>query len=99
MSKGYWIAHIEVHDGELYKKYVEGASPAYKEFGAKFLVRGTPSEQLEGEALGPRHVVIEFPSVEAAKACYHSETYQAAREHRLAASSNGRLVISEGFEG
>ncbi len=98
MPKGYWIGHIDVRDGEAYKKYVEGASRAYKEFGAKFLVRGTPSEQVEGDALGARHVIIEFPTIKAARDCYNSETYQAARQHRLAASS-GRLVISEGFEG
>jgi len=97
MPKGYWIGHIEVHDAEAYKNYVAGATPAYQEFGAKFLVRGTPSEQMEGDALGSRHVVIEFPTIEAARECYNSPTYQAAREYRLAAS-HGRLVISEGFE-
>ena len=97
MPKGYWIGHVDVHDPETYRKYVEGATPAYKEYGARFLVRGTPSEQMEGEALGSRHVVVEFPSIEAARACYHSETYQAARQHRLAAST-GRIVISEGVE-
>jgi uncharacterized protein (DUF1330 family) len=97
MPKGYWIGHIDVHDPETYKSYVAGATPAYKEFGAKFLVRGTPSEQVEGDAIGPRHVVIEFPTIEAAKACYNSKTYQAARQHRLNASK-GRLIISEGVE-
>ncbi|MFK7902045.1 MAG: DUF1330 domain-containing protein [Nitratireductor sp.] len=95
MAKGYWIAHIEVHDSERYKDYVAGAGPAYKEFDAKFMVRGGASEQLEGDALGARHVVIEFDSVEKARACYDSDTYQKAREHRLAASE-GRLLIVEG---
>jgi uncharacterized protein (DUF1330 family) len=99
MPKGYWIAHVDVHDAERYKSYVAGATPAYKEFGAKFLVRGTPSEQVEGETLGARHVVIEFPTIEAARACYASETYQKARQHRLMASTGGKIVISEGFEG
>ncbi|MFZ1815390.1 MAG: DUF1330 domain-containing protein [Rhizobiaceae bacterium] len=97
MPKGYWIGHIDVKDAETYKKYVEGATPAYKEHGARFLVRGTPSQQVEGDAIGPRHVVIEFPTIEAARACYNSAAYQAAREHRLAASI-GRLIISEGVE-
>ncbi|MCB1386936.1 MAG: DUF1330 domain-containing protein [Nitratireductor sp.] len=97
MPKGYWIAHINVHDPESYKNYVAGAMPAYQEYGAKFLVRGTPSEQVEGEGLGPRHVVIEFPTIEAARACYESATYRAAREHRLAAST-GHIIISEGAE-
>ena len=97
MPKGYWIGHVDVHDPETYRKYVEGATPAYKEYGARFLVRGTPSEQMEGETLGSRHVVVEFPTIEAARDCYNSETYQAARQFRLAAST-GRIVISEGVE-
>ena len=97
MPKGYWIAHVDVHDGETYKKYIEGATPAYKEYGARFLVRGGPAEQMEGDELGSRHVVIEFDSVETARACYNSETYQNARQHRLAAST-GRRVIADGYE-
>ena len=97
MPKGYWIAHVDVHDGETYKKYIEGATPSYKEYGAKFLVRGGSVELKEGEELGARHVVIEFDSVETARACYYSETYQNARQYRLAAST-GKLVIVEGHE-
>src|SRR5680860_1068449 len=97
MPKGYWIAHVDVHDPERYKKYVAGATPAYKEYGAKFLARGGASEQLEGEALGARHVIIEFDSIDKARTCYNSETYQTARQHRLAAS-RGRIVIAEGVE-
>ena len=40
-------------------------------------------------------VVLEFPTVEAAKAWYHSPAYQAVIGERLAASS-GRAVIVEG---
>lgn len=101
MPKGYWIAHVEVHDAERYKSYVSGAGPAYKEFGAKFVVRGGAGEQMEGAendgTLGSRHVVIEFETIEKAYACYNSKTYKAAREHRLAAST-GKLVIVEGPE-
>lgn len=99
MPKGFWIAHVEVHDAERYKDYVAGAMPAYKKYGAIFHVRGGAGEQVEGaengDALGSRHVVIEYPSIEAARECYNSETYQTAREHRLAAST-GKLVIVEG---
>ena len=97
MPKGYWIAHIDVNDPERYKDYVSGAIPAYKEYGAKFLARGGASEQVEGDTLGERHVVIEFESIEKARECYSCETYQTARQHRLAAST-GRIIIVEGFE-
>jgi uncharacterized protein (DUF1330 family) len=97
MAKAYWVAHVEVHDPERYKLYIEGAAPAYKEFGAKFLARGGAFDALEAEDLGSRHVVIEFENMKTARACYNSETYRKAREHRLAAST-GKLLIVEGAD-
>jgi uncharacterized protein (DUF1330 family) len=97
MAKGYWIAHVDVHDPDQYKFYVEGAGPAFKEFDGKFLARGGAYETMDGDSLGARHVVIEFKDVETAKACFNSETYQKARAHRLPAST-GRIVIVEGLD-
>lgn len=97
MPKGFWIGHVEVHDGEEYKNYIAGATPAYQKYGAKFHVRGGSQNPVEADDLGSRHVVIEFESVAKAEACYNSDTYQAARKHRLAAST-GRLIIVEGAE-
>jgi uncharacterized protein (DUF1330 family) len=97
MPKGYWIGHIEVHNPERYKDYIAGATPAYQEHGAKFLIRGGAFENREGDDIGSRHVVIEFKDLETAKACYESATYQKAREHRIAAAS-GHLMIVEGAE-
>lgn len=97
MPKGYWMVHIDVTDPERYKSYIADATPAYKEYGAKFLVRGGKSDPVEAADLGPRHVLVEFDSMEKARACYNSETYQNARKHRLAAST-GKVVIVEGVE-
>jgi len=95
MPKGYWIARVDVADPEAYKLYVAGAAPAFERFGGRFLARGGAHHPMEGLARA-RNVVIEFPSVEAAKACWASPEYQAAREHRLAASE-AELVIVEGL--
>ena len=48
-------------DPETYKSYVATATPAYQQYGAKFLVRGGRSEAVEGPGRG-RNVVIEFES-------------------------------------
>ena len=96
MAKGYWIGRIDVHDLERYKGYVAAATPAYIEYGAVFLVRGGRFEAVEGVPRA-RNVVIEFPSYEAALACYNSETYQNARKIRLE-FSKGDLIVIEGFE-
>lgn len=94
-KKGYWIAHVEVHDPEQYKNYVTDAAPAFVEYGAEFLARGGEFEIFEGEDMGTRHVVSVFKDFATAKACYESETYQNARKHRLPASS-AKVMIVEG---
>ncbi|MEX6505004.1 DUF1330 domain-containing protein [Jiella sp. M17.18] len=97
MAKGYWIARVDVKDPERYKAYVETAAPAFREYGAKFIARGGPVTNLEGQPRG-RNVIIEFESVEKAKACYDSEQYQkaAAIRHEVADSE---MIIVEGYDG
>jgi uncharacterized protein (DUF1330 family) len=51
----------------------------------------------EGKFRG-RTVVLEYPSYEAALACYHSPDYQAAKKLRDA-TSQADLVIVEGYDG
>lgn len=97
MPKAYWIARIAVNAPERYHEYIEAASPAYKEFGARFLVRGGEVAASEGEAR-PRNVVIEFHSMEKALGCYNSPTYAKARAIRQEIS-DGELIVIEGHDG
>jgi uncharacterized protein (DUF1330 family) len=92
--KGYWIARVTVTDADTYKAYAEAAPAAFKKYDAKVLARGGRHEQLEGDGR-PRNVVIEFPSYDAAIACYHSPEYQSARQHRIGAGE-AEIVIVEG---
>ena len=97
MSKGYWVAHVDVDDMERYKDYIAANGKAFAAFGARFLVRGGTRELKEGAARA-RTVVIEFPSYEDALACYESEGYQYAKSLRDPVS-NGDLVIIQGYDG
>ncbi|VDC33468.1 DUF1330 domain-containing protein [Pseudogemmobacter humi] len=81
----YWIAHVKVTDPARYDEYRALAPAAFAAHGAKFLARGGAGETFEGPDLD-RHVVIEFPSLEAARSCYHSPEYQAARARREGAA-------------
>jgi uncharacterized protein (DUF1330 family) len=94
MPKAYWIARVDVSDPETYKKYVETGKPAFERHGAKFLARGGKTEVLEGKARA-RNVIIEFPSMEEALACYNSPEYQAASKIRQSVSE-GEFVLVEG---
>lgn len=97
MARGYWIGHVDVTDPEAYKDYIAANAAAFAKFGAKFLVRGGQFDAVEGHGRS-RHVVIEFPSYQAALACYRSPEYAEAMAHRLNASE-GDLVVIEGYDG
>ena len=94
MPKGYIIGHITVNDPDAYKEYVERDTPILKALGGVFVVRGGQDQVMEGEAY-KRHVVIEFPSYEAALAAYNDPEYQevAKIRHRTADST---IIVVEG---
>jgi uncharacterized protein (DUF1330 family) len=94
MPKGYFIAHITVRDPEAYKEYVARDTPILEALGGKFIVRGGQSEMMEGSLL-QRHVVIEFPSYEAALAAYNDPGYQEVADIRRR-SAESSVVIVEG---
>jgi uncharacterized protein (DUF1330 family) len=96
MAKGYWIAHVDVHDAENYKQYVAAARPAFEKYGARFLARGGAYEACEGRAR-VRNVIIEFASLQVAHDCYHSPEYSAARAIR-AKYADGELLLVEGVD-
>jgi uncharacterized protein (DUF1330 family) len=94
MAKGYWIARVDVRDPEGYKGYVAAAKPAFERFGANFLARGGTSDAIEGPGRA-RNVIIEFPSLDAARGCYNSPEYQAAKAIRQK-FADGEIVLVEG---
>lgn len=97
MAKGYWVAHVDVHDPEAYEAYRQANAVPFAKYGARFLVRGGKAEAREGAAK-PRHVVLEFDSYETAVACYDSPEYQAAKALRDPVS-DGDMIIVEGYDG
>ena len=92
----YVIAEIEVTDPDGYAEYVAPANASVLRHGGRFVVRGGPSEIIEGDWAG-RMVVLEFESVEAARAWYDSDDYQACLPLRLQ-SSKGRMIAVDGAE-
>lgn len=95
MSKGYWIARVDVNNPDGYPIYVETAKPAFERFGANFLARGGKAIAIEGPGRA-RNVLIEFPSFQDAVDCYNSPEYQEAVKHRQAVA-DGEIVIVEGI--
>jgi len=94
MPKAYWIAHVTVTQPDPYAIYAEGATEAFAAFGARVLARGGEIVGLEGE-VRPRNVIVEFPDMETARACYDSDLYQSARKHREGAGE-AQIMLLEG---
>ena len=97
MSKGYWIARVDVHDEAAYKNYAAANGVAFAKYGARFLVRGGHFENPDGGSRA-RNVVLEFPSYQAALDCWNSPEYRAAAALRHNASVMDLVIIS-GYEG
>ena len=94
MPKGYIIAHVTVTDPEAYKEYVVRDTPILKNLGGEFVIRGGQSQVVEGSSY-ERHVVIEFPTYEAALAAYNDLEYQEVAEIRRR-NAQSTIIIVEG---
>ena len=78
----YWIARARINDPVEYKKYADRIPGILAKYDAKVLARGGEAKTLEGPDVFERYVVIEFPSREAAEACFNSTEYQEAAVFR-----------------
>ena len=92
MPKGYIIGHITVKDPEAYREYVERDTPILHRLGGEFIVRGGQAQVVEG-TVQERHVVIEFPSYEAALAAYNDPEYQEVAQIRHRTADSVIMVV------
>ena len=89
---GYVIVNNEVTDEALHAEFREQAAATVKAHGGKYLVRGA-AEAIEGEWVPDRIVIIEFGSVEQAKAWLNSPEYAETKKLRMKAASASVIVV------
>jgi uncharacterized protein (DUF1330 family) len=78
MTVAYWINTVRrVSDADKLAAYITLAGPAMRRAGGRFRARGMPAQIFESGEM-ERTTIIEFASVEAAVAAYHSDDYQDA---------------------
>ena len=90
---GYIIAQVDITDPEIFENYRSQVPATLKPFGGEFVIRGGAMEELEGEWPIPRVVVIQFPSVEQAKAWWASGKYRGPKTLRQSASHTNLIVV------
>ena len=91
---GYVVAEVDVTDPATFQKYAEKAPGTIAASGGHYLIRGGKSLSIEGEP-PKRFVVIQFDSVEKAKAWEDSPAYDAIKPIRHS-SAKSRVFIIEG---
>ena len=91
----YIIVDVEVTDVEKYKEYVKLVPATLEAFGGRFIVRDGAADNLEGDWEPRRVVVLEFDSVDRARAWWSSEPYAAPKALRQSASK-ARMIVVEG---
>ena len=91
----YLVGDIEVTDPDTYAKYAAGVPDTVAAYGGRYLVRGALGEVFEGSWSPKRLVVLEFESMDRAKAWYNSPEYAELKKLRQSASK-GNLIFAEG---
>lgn len=87
---------LEVRDTKWLEEYAPKTAALVQKHGGKFLVRGGAKERFEGGGKLPLNVVVlEFPSMERAKAWYHDPDYAPLIKLRQS-GSDAELVLVEG---
>ena len=89
------IFDVEVTNPVDYEGYKQLAAPTVALYGGKYVARGGHTETLEGDWTPKRLVILQFESVERAKAWLNSPEYAEARalRHKYAKSE---MVVIEG---
>lgn len=97
MAKAYWVAtYHAIRDQGAFAAYAKLAGPALAAAGGKFLARGDPA-QVYDKGVPLRVVLIEFPSVEAARRAHDSPAYGEALK-ALGNAVDREIRIVEGVE-
>ena len=89
------VVQVEVTNPEIFENYRRLVPAALEKYGGRFRVRGGKVETLEGNWTPKRLVIIEFPTVEQAKAWWDSPEYAEAKALRNA-SANTQMIVAEG---
>ena len=92
----YMIVDLTVNDPEGFAKYREMVPPTIATYGGRYLARGGAISPMEGDWDPERITVLEFPSVEQAKAWWSSPEYAEAKALRMQ-TADTKMIIVEGL--
>ncbi|MEZ4946844.1 MAG: DUF1330 domain-containing protein [Cyclobacteriaceae bacterium] len=92
----YIIVDVEITNANEYEEYKKHTPGSLVPYEGKFLTRGGVVENLEGDWKPSRLVILEFPSMEKAKAWWNSPGYAPAKLIRQRASKT-QMIVADGI--
>jgi len=92
----YAIAEVDVTDPAQFEEYRKLVPATIAKYGGRYLARGGAVDSKEGGWNPRRLVVLEFPSMDAARRWYDSPEYAPVLAMRLK-SARTRLLLVEGL--
>jgi uncharacterized protein (DUF1330 family) len=92
---------IDIHDQAAFSGYAKAAAPTYPLYGGNVALRGPTLDVLEGTLDvrdDTRLVVLQFPSLEQARAWWESEHYRPLVTLRQPPVADTRAVLVNGID-
>ena len=89
----YLVVDIEITNPTQFEEYKKLAPAAIAKYGGRYVIRGGAYEAVEGIWKPERLTIVEFDSMEKAKAFYHSPEYAVAIKARAGAANFNALVV------
>jgi uncharacterized protein (DUF1330 family) len=92
----YIVAHVDVKNWDAYREYMRHTPRVIQQFGGRFIARGGEMVTLEGPEETLRIVLIEFPTLDHAKAFYNSEEYKNTKKLREGGGA-AKFIAIDGY--
>ncbi len=97
MPRRYIVILLDVQDADRYVEYARRATEIEARHGGRPVVVGDATDVVEGTWPAGRIVILEFPSLDAARAWYADPEYQELIPLRHQATTS-RILFVEGFD-
>jgi uncharacterized protein (DUF1330 family) len=92
-APAYYVADFELTDPEGIKPYRDQVDATFERYGGRYIVRAAQLEGLEGNPPSHRLVIIQFDSIEQARAWYNSPEYAKIRPFRQRSGKTNSYIV------
>ena len=89
----YVLIELEIDDRGWLASYVPPVEQLIKKHGGRYIARAFEYEQVEGNRRPDVVVILEFPSMDAARAWYNDPAYEPHLKARLAGSKSDLYLV------